>query len=56
MTVGLSERLKSLGVELVNSEADNSVVIDRRLITGASPLASNVLGVLAATTLLENIK
>lgn len=56
MTVGLSEKLKSLGVELVNSEADNSVVIDRRLITGASPLASNALGVLAATTLLENIK
>ena len=53
MPVGLSEKLKSLGAEIVNTKSDNTVCLDRRLITGASPLASNELGKLVATTLLE---
>ncbi|MGR5175861.1 glyoxalase III HchA [Vibrio parahaemolyticus] len=53
MTQGLSENLKQLGVTLVNTKADNAVCLDRRLITGASPLASDALGKLAAETLLS---
>ncbi len=56
MKSGLSERLKNLGANLVNTESDDTVVLDRRLITGASPLASNALGKLAATTLLQELK
>ncbi len=56
MTHGVSEHLKSLGVKLANSEADDSVYRDRKLITGASPLASNELGKLAANTLLKELK
>jgi len=56
MTSGLSEKLKSLGANIINTESDNSVCIDRKLITGASPLASNELGKLAAKTLLEQLK
>ncbi len=52
----MSERLKDLGVELVNTKADKSVCVDRKLITGASPLASNELGKLAAHTLLKVLK
>ena len=53
MPWGLSEKLKGLGVQVVNSKADKSVCLDRQLITGASPLAANELGKLAATTMLE---
>ena len=53
MPWGLSEKLKGLGVQVVNSKADKSVCLDRKLITGASPLAANELGKLAATTMLE---
>jgi len=56
MPCGVSERLKDLGVELVNTKADKSVCVDRKLITGASPLASNELGKLAAHTLLKVLK
>lgn len=56
MVSGLSERLKSLGANLMNSESDKTVCIDRKLITGASPLASDELGKLAATTLLKELK
>jgi molecular chaperone Hsp31 and glyoxalase 3 len=56
MPQGLSEKLKSLGANVINSKADDSVCLDRNLITGASPQASNALGVLAAKTLLENLK
>lgn len=53
MPRGLSEKLKSLGVNLMNTKSDKTVCVDRKLITGASPLASNELGKLAANTLLE---
>jgi molecular chaperone Hsp31 and glyoxalase 3 len=55
MPFGLSEDLKALGVNLMNSKMDKTVCRDRNLITGASPLASNELGKLAATTLLEEV-
>ena len=56
MPWGLSERLKQLGVNLMNTKSDKTVCIDRKLITGASPLASNELGKLAASTLIEALK
>ena len=53
MPSGLSEKLKGLGANIINTESDKTVVLDRKLITGASPLASNELGKLAAETLLK---
>ena len=50
----LGEQLTALGVNIVNTKGDNTCCIDRHLITGASPLASNDLGKLAATTLLNH--
>ena len=50
----LCEKLTDLGVKIVNKKSDNSTCIDRKLITGASPLAANELGKLAANTLLQN--
>ena len=55
MPYALNERLISLGAKIVNTKSDKTVCIDRRLITGASPLASNELGKLAVTTLLNNL-
>ena len=55
MVVGVSEELKSLGVQLMNSKMDKTVCVDRRLITGSSPLASNELGKLSVKTLLEGL-
>ncbi|MGB0867546.1 MAG: DJ-1/PfpI family protein, partial [Granulosicoccaceae bacterium] len=49
----VSEKLKGLGVTLMNSKSDDTVCLDRKLITGASPLAANALGLLAAETLLK---
>ena len=56
MPHGLSEKLKELGANIINTESDKTVVADRKLITGASPLASNELGKLAANTMLEALK
>ena len=56
MPWGLSEKLKSLGANIVNTKSDKTVCLDRKLITGASPLASNELGKLAAKTLLQELK
>ena len=55
MPYGLSEKLKNLGVNLMNTKMDKTVCVDRRLITGSSPLASNELGKLAAKTLLNEL-
>ena len=55
MPYGLSEKLKNLGVNLMNTKMDKTVCVDRRLITGSSPLASNELGKLAANTLLKEL-
>jgi len=56
MPFGLSEKLKALGAKLMNTKSDDTVCHDRELITGASPLASNNLGKLAAETLLRELK
>ena len=56
MPWGLSEKMKGLGVNLANTKSDKTVCLDRKLITGASPLASNELGKLAAQTLLGTLK
>jgi D-lactate dehydratase / protein deglycase len=56
MPWGLSEKLKGLGANIINTKSDNTVCLDRKLITGASPLASNELGKLAANTLLKELK
>ncbi len=49
------KRLNDLGVTIINEAADNTVHIDRKLITGASPQAANGFGILAATKLLEAV-
>lgn len=49
------EKLNALGVTIINEEADNTVHIDRKLITGASPLAANDFGKIAATELLKEM-
>ncbi len=49
------ERLTNLGVTIINQEADNTCHIDRKLITGASPLAANEFGKLAANALLKEV-
>lgn len=56
MARGLSEELKKLGVNLMNTKMDKTVCVDRKLITGSSPLASNELGKLVAKTLLKELK
>ena len=56
MPYGLSEKLKSLGAIVVNAKSDKTVCLDRKLITGASALASNELGKLAVETLLKKLK
>ena len=56
MPSGLSEKLKNLGANLMNTKSDNTVCLDRTLITGASPLAANELGKLAAETLLKELR
>lgn len=47
------EKLRALGMTIVNKKADNSCHVDRRLISGASPKAANDFGRLAAETLLK---
>lgn len=49
------EKLNKLGVTIINKEADNTVNIDRKLITGASPQAANDFGKLVANELLKEV-
>ncbi|PML77327.1 glyoxalase III HchA [Enterovibrio norvegicus] len=56
MPWGLSKKLESLGVTLMNTKSDKTVCLDRQLITGASPMAADALGKLAANTLLDSLK
>ncbi|MFT5356285.1 MAG: molecular chaperone Hsp31 and glyoxalase 3 [Polyangiales bacterium] len=51
----VEERLTSLGANVVNKKPDKTCVVDRRLITGASPSAANELGKLAVSTLLDQL-
>ncbi|MEM9723137.1 MAG: glyoxalase III HchA [Bacteroidota bacterium] len=47
------EKLNELGITIINMEADKTVHADRKLITGAGPLAANNFGKLSATELLK---
>ncbi len=49
------KRLNDLGVTIINEAADNTVYMDRKLITGASPQAANGFGKLAATEILKAV-
>jgi len=51
----LGAKLTSCGAIIVNKKGDDTTYIDRNLITGASPKASDKLGKLAAQTLLERL-
>ncbi|KKD61408.1 heat shock protein HSP31 [Grimontia sp. AD028] len=53
MPSSVSGKLEGLGMTLMNTKSDNTVCRDRLLLTGASPLAANELGKLAAKTLLD---
>lgn len=55
MPWGLCKKLEGLGVTLANSKPDDTVCTDRNLITGASPLAANNLGMQVANTLLAKL-
>ena len=55
LTWHFGEKLKALGVRIENSDPDASTHKDRKLLTGASPLAANALGKLAAKTLLSDV-
>ena len=56
LTWMMGEKLKAQGVTVINKKADSTCHIDRHLISGASPQASNDFGRLAAKTLLEAIR
>jgi len=49
----LGEKLKALGVEIVNKNANGRCYRDRRLITGDSPQAANRFGKMAVEALLS---
>jgi len=51
----LGERLRDLGIKIVNSDIDGQTCRDRKLLTGDSPFASNNLGKMAATALLDEV-
>ena len=51
----LGARLEKLGAKIVNSKADDTCCVDRKLITGASPDAADKLGNISVTTLLEHL-
>lgn len=53
LTWFFGEKLKKLGITIINSNADKTCYADRKLVTGASPKAANEFGKLAATTLVE---
>ena len=49
------KKLNSLGVTIINQEADNTCHVDRKLISGASPLAANEFGKISAKELLKAV-
>ena len=55
LTWHFGEKLKALGVTILNTEVDTSTHKDRKLLTGSSPFAANNLGKLAAETLLAEV-
>ncbi|MGD9508827.1 MAG: glyoxalase III HchA [Geminicoccaceae bacterium] len=55
LTWFFGEKLKELGVTIVNSDVTGATHQDRKVITGDSPFASNALGKLAAKVLLAEV-
>jgi molecular chaperone Hsp31 and glyoxalase 3 len=53
LTWKFGERLKALGLEIVNKGISGATHRNRKMLTGDSPLAGNALGKLAASALLE---
>ena len=49
------EKLNNLGVTIINQGADNTCHVDRKLVSGASPLAANDFGKIAARELLKEV-
>ncbi|MGL5789466.1 MAG: hypothetical protein ACRCXV_06255, partial [Bacteroidales bacterium] len=47
------EKLKALGVDILNTDITGACNVDRKLISGDSPLAANAFGKLCAATLLK---
>lgn len=47
------KQLEDLGISIVNKKPDDSCFVDRKLITGASPLAADAFGQLSTQTLLD---
>lgn len=52
----MGEKLKALGVEIINQDIAGHTRQDRKLITGDSPYASNKVGQLAAQALLSDVE
>lgn len=50
------ERLNNLGVTILNKKISGACYVDRKLVTGDSPLAANEFGKLAAKCLLEEVE
>jgi len=50
----VAEKLRALGVEVLNTDITGRCHQDCKLLTGDSPLASNNLGILAADALLRD--
>ena len=55
LTWHFGEKLKGMGVTILNTEPNDATHKDRKVLTGASPLAANALGRLAAETLLAEV-
>ena len=55
LTWHFGEKLEAMGVTILNTEPDDATHKDRKVMTGASPLAANALGRLAAETLLAEV-
>ena len=49
----MGKKLNEVGITVINKKADKTCHIDRRLVSGAGPLAANNFGRLAAETLLK---
>ncbi|MFD1702502.1 glyoxalase III HchA [Methylopila henanensis] len=55
LTWHFGEKLKALGVDILNTEVNDATHQDRKVLTGASPFAANNLGKLAAGALLAEV-
>jgi molecular chaperone Hsp31 and glyoxalase 3 len=49
------EKLRELGVEIINKKANGTCYQDRKLITGDSPKAANEFGKMSAMALIKEL-